>query len=274
MIGEEKSLQDFAHGSAFLEPSVVAAYRHRPVYGPDVFDVLMSLMPPAAPRRALDLGCGPGLLARPLAARIDEVDAVDISPGMLEEGRRAEGGAQTNLRWRLGSAETAPFDPPYGLATAGDSLGWMDWAVVMDRLAHALAPGAVLAILNLRPLPPPWADDLLTLIRRYSTNQAFRPVAVADELAARGAFVPGGRHTSAPTRLIQSIEDYVESFHARAGFAREWMTREDAAAFDDGLRALVRAAGQDQVIVDCVADIAWGRPQARAAFTDRGLRES
>jgi hypothetical protein len=40
------------------------------------------------------------------------------------------------------------------------------------------------------------------------------------------------------------------------------MTREDAAAFDDGVRALVRASGQSEVIVDCVAEIAWGVPLA------------
>ena len=40
--------------------------------------------------------------------------------------------------------ETAPLDPPYVLAVAGESLHWMEWSVVLPRLAEALEPGALL----------------------------------------------------------------------------------------------------------------------------------
>ena len=45
MPDAEKSLQDFAHGATFQEPSVVAAYKFRPDYGVDVFDFRASLIP-------------------------------------------------------------------------------------------------------------------------------------------------------------------------------------------------------------------------------------
>ena len=58
-------------------------------------------------RRVLDLGAGEGALARPLAARVDRVDAVEISPAMVEEGQRRPGGTAPNLNWITGSAEEA-----------------------------------------------------------------------------------------------------------------------------------------------------------------------
>jgi SAM-dependent methyltransferase len=255
----EKSLLDFAHGSAFQEPSVIAAYPNRPYYPEETFDFLIGLIPAGAPRCALDLGCGTGFLARPLAARLARVDAVDISRGMLDAGRAEPGGARSNLRWIEGAAETAPLDPPYGLATAGDSLGWMDWATVLPRIAAVLAPGAVLAVLACRTVREPWRDKLTDLIRRYSTNQTFRPIDVPATLAERGAFELRGRHTTAPVPLRQSLDAYVESFHGRASFARERMDPREAAAFDAALRDLI---GTPEVELACVADIAWGRPLA------------
>ena len=44
----------------------------------------------------LDAGCGPGDLARPLAPLVGRVDAVDLSPRMIAEGRSREGGAVTD----------------------------------------------------------------------------------------------------------------------------------------------------------------------------------
>ena len=251
------SLLDHAHASAFQEPSVIAAYPNRPHYPPETFDFLLGLIPAGAPACALDLGCGTGLLARPLAERFARVDAVDISHGMIDAGRAAPGGARSNLRWIVSPAESAPLEPPYGLATAGDSLGWMDWARVLPRLAAALAPRAVLAVLACRSLPPRWSADLTALIRRYSTNQKFRPIDVPHELVERRAFELHGRHTTAPVILRQSLDAYVESFHGRASFARERMSPGEAAAFDAALRDLV---GASEVELECVADVAWGRP--------------
>src|SRR4051812_14357354 len=162
-MSSERSLKDFSHGSTFEEPSVVAAYKYRPGYPPETFDVLLGLMPVGAPRRALDIGCGPGWIALGLAERLEQVDAVDISPGMIEAAKRSAGGDRANLRWILGSAETAPIDPPYGLATAGDSIGWMDWAIVLPRLRDALAPRALFAILGCRTDPAPWESELRAL---------------------------------------------------------------------------------------------------------------
>ena len=54
--------------AAFGHGGVAGAYRHRPPYPPEVFDILERIITDR-PRRVLDLGAGEGALARPLAAR-------------------------------------------------------------------------------------------------------------------------------------------------------------------------------------------------------------
>ncbi|MBV9278962.1 MAG: class I SAM-dependent methyltransferase, partial [Chloroflexi bacterium] len=51
------------------------------------------------PRVVLDAGCGTGDVARPLAPLVDRVDAVDISAGMIERGRRLPGGENPAITW-------------------------------------------------------------------------------------------------------------------------------------------------------------------------------
>src|SRR5436309_15943530 len=97
-----------AYAAQFGDAAVVAAYQHRPPYPDAVFDLLAGLIA-GEPRVVLDLGCGTGDVARPLAPRVARVDAVDIAPAMLAQGRALPGGDHPHLRWILGSAETAPL---------------------------------------------------------------------------------------------------------------------------------------------------------------------
>lgn len=60
---------------------VAAAYRHRPPYPDEAFERLDGLIT-GHPRDVLDIGAGEGSLARPLAARADHLDAVEIWAAM------------------------------------------------------------------------------------------------------------------------------------------------------------------------------------------------
>src|SRR5437762_1700954 len=102
------------YASIFQDDSVVAAYQHRPPYPPETFTFLLSLIPPGVTRRSvLDAGCGTGLIARPLAPLVDQVDAVDISEAMIRTGQTLPGGNRPNIRWVSASIETAPLNGPY-----------------------------------------------------------------------------------------------------------------------------------------------------------------
>src|SRR5687767_14999630 len=139
-----------AYGAWFRDPLVAQAYPARPPYPEEVISRLTSLVAggPAQEAAVLDLGAGTGDLARRLAPLFARVDAVDASEAMVAIGKSLPSGEHPHIHWRLGMAEEAPLDPPYGLATAGESLHWMDWDVVLPRVARSLVPGAVLAIVN------------------------------------------------------------------------------------------------------------------------------
>ncbi len=66
------------NAAAFQESAVVALYHLRLPYPPEVFEILSGLIRGSL-LAGLDVGTGTGELARPLAARLDHVDAVDLS---------------------------------------------------------------------------------------------------------------------------------------------------------------------------------------------------
>jgi SAM-dependent methyltransferase len=99
------------YGAQFQDSSVVAAYHHRPPYPVAVIKQLAALIA-GSPRVVLDAGCGSGDIARPLAPFVDRVDAVDISAGMVDQGRLRPGGADPRIRWTVAAMEDAELDPP------------------------------------------------------------------------------------------------------------------------------------------------------------------
>lgn len=248
------------YGAQFQDQTIADAYVHRPPYPDETFDILIGLLPPGG-GTVLDLGCGTGDVARPLARRVARLDAVDPSAAMIGRGLALPGGGAPNLRWICGTAEDAPVSPPYVLITAGESIHWMDWPVLFPRLRGLLAPGAFLATLGRDELAPPWAEALGPLITRYSTNRAYRPYDLIEELTSRGIFEVAGHAQTQPWPFQQTIAEYVESFHSRNGFSRARMTPGDVAAFDDAVTRLVSSHTDDGVVrLQVFAHVWWGSP--------------
>jgi 2-polyprenyl-3-methyl-5-hydroxy-6-metoxy-1,4-benzoquinol methylase len=78
--------------------------RHRPGYPPVLLDFLARL----AAGRVMDLGSGPGLVARELARRGCEVLAVDPNPRMLEIGRSSAAAGSSFVTLARRCHRTAP----------------------------------------------------------------------------------------------------------------------------------------------------------------------
>lgn len=247
--------------ASFRHAGVATAYAHRPPYTQQVFDLLVELV--AGPRLVLDLGAGDGALARPLAALVDRVDAVEISAAMVAAGRARPGGDRPNLVWHVSAAEEMPLPGPYGLATAGASLHWMDWPTTFARLARMLAPGAVLAVVDQSYHDVPWRDALLEVIVRHSRNPSYdRTFSLPDELARRGHWEVLGRQETPPAPFAQDVRSYIEQFHSTSSLARELMPAEEARAFDAAIEAVVsdhvRADGT--LPLHTSTTVVWGRP--------------
>jgi ubiquinone/menaquinone biosynthesis C-methylase UbiE len=230
--------------AAFQHPSVAAAYPNRPPYPDETFTILAGLISDE-PRAVLDVGCGTGDIARQLVNIVARVDAVDFSARMAEVGKRLPNGDDACLNWIISRVEDAPLNPPYALITAGESLHWLDWDVVLPRFARAITTHGYLATVKRNPLLTPWGDELSRIIPRYSTNPDYRPVDLIAELTSRGLFEQRGEARTAPLPFSQPLESYIEGFHSMSSFAREKMTPSAAAAFDAEVRQAVSPFVED-----------------------------
>lgn len=123
-------------------------------YPPAVVDELMNVLSLDTHSSVLDLGCGTGQLAIPLAARVRAVLGVDIEADMLRLARRAGLDAEAgNIGWMLG-AETdldalAPLLAPRGLdaVTIGNAIHLMDPPQLFRVLGQLVRPGGSVAVI-------------------------------------------------------------------------------------------------------------------------------
>lgn len=248
------------HARRFQDQSVVDRYYLRPTYPAETFQVLAGLIVDE-PRAVLDVGCGTGDVARHLIDFVERIDAVDVSLPMLEKGRSLPSGDSSKVRWLHGRAEELPLAPPYALVTAGQSIHWMEWDIVLPRFQQVLTPRGALAIVNAELVSTPWGEDLTGIIRRYSTNPHYRPVNLLTEFEARHLFEKWGEHYTAPVPLERSVHDYIEAMHAQSSLSRDHMTSEMATAFDEEVQEIVAPfAREGNITLQVIGHILWGRP--------------
>jgi SAM-dependent methyltransferase len=247
-----------ALASVWQEPDVARVYRYRPPYPQPVFDILRRLI--VGPRTILDAGCGTGALTRHMAVFAARVDAIDPSEAMIEEGRRLPGGDDARIHWAVGSAETAPLDPPYGLITTGQSLHWMDHAVVMPRFHDALAPGGRLAALDIEwDYPAAWRDKLIGVIERYSPARPQSFFDIFGDIQRRGLFERHGYQRTSTTAFEQSVDDFVLALQSTSSLSRVTLGA-GTDAFAAEVRALFTSLGIGRVAFPISGNVVWGRP--------------
>lgn len=253
------------YANQFKDRSMADAYVNYPPYSAEVFEVLDGLIHDE-PRIVLDIGCGTGELARPLAPLVEHVDAVDQSAAMIEIGRSRDGGDRANIRWVCQSVEDFAYDTRYSLIVAGASLHWMDWYDVLPRMAGALSDHGYLAIVGGHEIDAPWVDDLKTILRTYSTSKDRGSFNVIDQLEHRNLYSVVGRRGTTPTKYQISLERYVDLLHARTGFSRQRMGQKSAEKFDATVRDLVSPYIRgDRLSLEMVTNITWGHPLSSAA---------
>lgn len=247
------------YASQFRDESVAAVYRRRPPYPPETHDALDELLP-SVNARVLDVGSGTGEIAIPMAERGAIVDAVEPSSAMLEIARGQHGSAR--VRWHNVAAESFGYPDRYDLIVCAQSLGWFEWEVVFPRFSAALTPGGWLTIVGQRGFDDfPWQSDLIELISRFSTNQDYEPFQLIDGLIERNLFERHGFRETGSIPFEQTIDDYIDSIHARNGFSRDRMAPQDATAFDEAVRELLSSQHPDgRLEGECRAHITWGKP--------------
>jgi SAM-dependent methyltransferase len=193
---------------------------------------------------------------------VERVDAVDFSQAMLAKGKQLTGGDHPHLNWIYGRIEEVPLQPPYALITAGSSLHWMEWDIVLPLFQRILTPHGYLALVDRgAENPSPWDATLVEIVRRYSTNREYEPFDLVEELEQRHLFVQEGAIRTQPILFSQSVEDFIRSIHSMNGFSRQRMGEAAANAFDDEVRKLLTPYQQDGYLTQSTVDtIVWGKP--------------
>ena len=251
------------YGAWFKDPFLVEAYPARPLYPMGVIQLLAELAGDA-PHSVLDVGCGTGELTRRLAPLVDRVDAVDFSQAMLDLARQLEGGGASNVSWVLSAAEEIELTGPYALISAGESLHWMDWDVVMPRFAALLTPSGVLAIVERSwdSAPQVW-DRVRPLIEQYSPVRDYRSFDLVAEPTDRDLFEVHGEQTFGPEGWHPTVDEYLECRHSQRGLSRTHMGPEAVRAFDSEAREALTgdlAEHDGRLELSVEARVTWGRP--------------
>lgn len=118
----------------------------RPPYAPALIHRIAEVTGLGAHHRVLDLGCGPGPLARAFAPLVREVVAIDPSSAMLAEARALAGQAE-NIRFLAGSSyQLGPSLGRFQLVVMGRSFHWMDRVDTLRRLDPMIEEGGAVAL--------------------------------------------------------------------------------------------------------------------------------
>lgn len=232
-----------AYGAWFKDPRLASMYPSRPPYPSGCIDVLLSLILDE-PRVILDVGTGTGELARRLAPHVERVDAVDFSRAMLELGQSLPDGKRSNIRWIEAAVEDAPLDGPYGLITAGESLHWMTWEVVLPRLGSVLSPRGVLALVGRQWTPPVMHERMQPIYRQFSPVTSYQPTNLVDELRQRGLFTVQGEQRVAAEPWHPTADEYLRALHSQRGCSPAHMSAEAIDGFDAAVRQLLEELAQ------------------------------
>lgn len=183
---------------------------------------LLARVPLAAPRRVVDLGCGPGNSTELLWRRYPEAQilGLDSSPAMLAAARERLPGlafeAGDIARW----APPAPVDLLY----ANAALQWVpDHTALLPRLLAMLAPGGALAL----QMPDNLDEPSHRLMRETAAEPRFAPW-LGDAAALRTPLLAAERYYDLLAPAAAGVDVWRTTYHHRMA---------DAAAIVQWLRA-------------------------------------
>jgi ubiquinone/menaquinone biosynthesis C-methylase UbiE len=259
---------DRANGAVFGELDVARCYAYRMPYASRLYERFLELVPNR--ERLLDLGCGPGKIARELAPRFREVAAIDPSAAMLEAWQELSQNA--NIRWQCSRAEDIVLDGTFDAITIGTAVHWMQHKIVFPKMSEWLAQDGVLAIIdsersdNDSPWSERWVEFLKIWLKRV--GREYDPVSFAAAGRTYVSWMDVHGKESFTEDFRQPVEHFIAYQHSTATFARAKMGAELAAEFDAELDRTVRPLADNGWLAFKVrSNMTWGRPRRSAKET-------
>ena len=124
------------------------------------------------------------------------------------KGKQLPGGDDPHLHWLYGRVEEVALKPTYVLITAGESLPWMDWQIVLPRFCELLMPGSYLTVISHGTEPDPWSI-LGEMLPRYRTDTGYQPFDLINELELHSLFHKVDELQTMPVPSVQSIDEHI-----------------------------------------------------------------
>jgi SAM-dependent methyltransferase len=173
-------------------------HRYRRGYPPAVIDALVRAFDLTSEDVVIDLGCGTGQLAVPLAARVRAVAGIDPEPDMLAGARQAAAElGVTNASWLIGADTDIPAvgallgRRSLGAVTVAQALHWMNHEDLFRAVAPFVRPGGGVAVVtNGTPLwlqDTDWSRALCDTLQRWMDTKLTRTCGTDEESQRRYA---------------------------------------------------------------------------------------
>ncbi|MEM7078378.1 MAG: class I SAM-dependent methyltransferase [Pseudomonadota bacterium] len=260
-----------ALGQSFEDTEVAEHYGYRPDYPADLFAKLYELSPQH--HHALDLGCGPGKVARQICTVFDSVTAVDASEAMLTIAQNLQSNSEetdrTNIRWVHSPAETADFaDHNFDLIVAAASIHWMDHTRLFPRLLAHVAGDYVFAVVDGDGAHhPPWQSEWGDFLGKWIfelTGQTYAPdntdSAFAKKMKRHKDWLRLEGEASFEHTCTQTIDDFIRCQFSRDTFAPSKLGNRRG-EFSEQLRRVVspHADPMDVLTYRVLTRVEWGK---------------
>src|SRR5438132_8865248 len=255
-------------------------------YPAGLADALRDAMELDGRRRAIDVGCGPGIIGLRIAHLFEEVVGLDPDRGMLAEAERLslEQGV-TNMRWVLARAEELPAGlGTFRVATFGASFHWMDRDFVARTILQMLEPGGAFVHVDAHhyrekiegdeplPHPEPPHDAIRELIQHYlgperRAGQGVRTVFPSgEEIVLGGAgFEPPQRVTVPGRQVIVRTADDILAYHLSGSGSAPHLYADRLPQFEADVRRVLGEASPSGLFAERTGDtdlIIYRKPSA------------
>jgi len=220
--------------------------RYRPAYPQAFLADLRSRARTTGHGALLDLACGPGRVAIPMARHFARVLAVDVEPEVVADGeRRANACGIANIAWLVARAEALQLAPgSLELVAIGEAFHRLDAARVLVAALEWLAPHGAIATLGGEPVwrgRERWQRVLFEVVNRWTGGVLEDPNAPwggpVEPLRDAGLEVVEGEHATEHVWTTESLVGLMRS----TSIASRRALGDDAERFASDLRASLLA---------------------------------
>ncbi|GGU92004.1 methyltransferase [Streptomyces filipinensis] len=277
-------MDDWEWDETLFEGTAGYYARGRLPYAPGLVALLAEVLAADGRGRLLDVGCGPGTVAVPLAGLFRETVGVDPDAGMIAEAasRATAAGLAGRARWVRMRAEELPAGLGlFTVAVFAQSFHWMDRERVARTVRGMLGPGGALVHLSdLKtqtraaagmPYPAVPYPDVEELVKRYlgPVRRAGRGLLPRGTAGGEGAILAGAgflgpeRYVVPGGQELRRTVDDVVAWTFSMSYAAPHLFGPRREAFEADLRRLLlraSAAGLFSERVPSTEVFVWRQP--------------